>query len=457
MRDRNTFRILIICTYFPPDSSIAAMRPYMLAKYLLKKGHHVTVLRAGKFSQMPDKSFQGYPQGLEIINAMGSECPVELYEQNKNSYVQHVKLGWVSEEKRETIRRIYYKLLGSFVWVKHLKECNAIFQKQKVILDRIAGRYDAVITTFGDIENIYAGLYVSGHLGRKWILDLRDPVTTPYRGFVWNFLVKKTERMAVQNANACIAVSHGLSREIYRKTGIRPKTIYNGYDGDMLREETAEMTRTDKQEAVLTFCYTGAVYADRQNAFDIFCSRLNGMIHNNRIKISQIKLIYAGNNGRLVKKILKKYGLGSMLDDRGYLSRGDVYALQNQSDIFLLLSWNTKISKGIVTGKFFEGIRSRKPVLAVIAGDEPCSELYIINKKCNYGFCYEQSRPGADAQLEQFIEQAVYQKAVKGHVSYNPKPELFHKFHYKNLTDKIEKIIKDVCVDEDSYEVQDEH
>ena len=41
--------ILIITTYYPPDTAVAAVRPYMLAKYLTKRGHKVTVLRSGEF------------------------------------------------------------------------------------------------------------------------------------------------------------------------------------------------------------------------------------------------------------------------------------------------------------------------------------------------------------------------------------------------------------------------
>ena len=42
-------KILILTTYYPPDTAVAAVRPYMLAKYLTRRGHEVTVLRSGEF------------------------------------------------------------------------------------------------------------------------------------------------------------------------------------------------------------------------------------------------------------------------------------------------------------------------------------------------------------------------------------------------------------------------
>lgn len=41
-------KILIITTYYPPDTAIAAVRPYMFATHLTQLGHEVTVLRSGR-------------------------------------------------------------------------------------------------------------------------------------------------------------------------------------------------------------------------------------------------------------------------------------------------------------------------------------------------------------------------------------------------------------------------
>ena len=37
-------RILILTTFYPPDTAVAAVRPYMLAKYLAQRGHEVTAV-----------------------------------------------------------------------------------------------------------------------------------------------------------------------------------------------------------------------------------------------------------------------------------------------------------------------------------------------------------------------------------------------------------------------------
>ena len=50
--------ILIITTFFPPDSAIAAVRPYMFAKHLSAMGENVTVMRTGFFDAKPFDEYE---------------------------------------------------------------------------------------------------------------------------------------------------------------------------------------------------------------------------------------------------------------------------------------------------------------------------------------------------------------------------------------------------------------
>ena len=53
------------------------------------------------------------------------------------------------------------------------------------------------------------------------------------------------------------------------------------------------------------------------------------------------------------------YGLEKLMPNYGYISREESAKIQTASDIFRVLSWNTKAKKGILTGKFYEGIRAK--------------------------------------------------------------------------------------------------
>ena len=141
----------------------------------------------------------------------------------------------------------------------------------------------------------------------------------------------------------------------------------------------------------------------------------------------------------------QKTGMEGILINHGYVSRAEAARLQSISDLFLVLSWNTPDSQGILTGKFYEGIRAKKPILSLISGDLPDSELNILNEKFRYGFCYESCREREQfAQLCDFLEQAYRDKMEHGKVQFAVNPELESAFRYDNLAQQLEDFIRKI-------------
>ena len=70
--------ILIITTFFPPDSTIASVRPYLFAKHLSEAGEKVTVLRTGFFDMPPSDEYTDF-SGFEVISALGGGCDAEKF------------------------------------------------------------------------------------------------------------------------------------------------------------------------------------------------------------------------------------------------------------------------------------------------------------------------------------------------------------------------------------------
>jgi hypothetical protein len=161
------------------------------------------------------------------------------------------------------------------------------------------------------------------------------------------------------------------------------------------------------------------------------------------IELSKVKLHYAGKGFDLVHKIAKSMGIEDILIDHGYVSRVEAAELQKASDLFLVLSWNLKKSQGILTGKFYEGIRAKKPILSIISGDLPNSELNILNEKYHYGFCYESCREKEQfSALCDYLAKAYDEKLKYGKVQHEVNPELEARFRYDALAEELERFIK---------------
>jgi hypothetical protein len=98
-----------------------------------------------------------------------------------------------------------------------------------------------------------------------------------------------------------------------------------------------------------------------------------------------------------------------------------------------------------MTGKFYEGIRAKKPILTLISGTLPNSELNILNEKFRYGFCYEACRDDAHfRQLCDFLEKAYNEKMTTGKVQFEVNPELEAAFRYDHLAEQLEKFIESI-------------
>jgi hypothetical protein len=63
--------------------------------------------------------------------------------------------------------------------------------------------------------------------------------------------------------------------------------------------------------------------------------------------------------------LIKKYNVEAWVKYMGRVGREDALRIQNQADILLFLEWENGSVDGILTGKLFEYLAQRKPILGV--------------------------------------------------------------------------------------------
>ena len=437
-------KILVICSFFPPDTEIGAVKPYMISKYLSQFGHEVTVLRMGYIKEMADNSYGDYKKGLEIVNAQGPNSDVDRLERGElvigHKDKTHIHLPkWIDLSARFFLQPI--------ITYRRIRRKDKLFKLQKGKIDLLKERgkkYDIVYSTFFELENIFAGEYAAKTFDAKWILEFRDPVKDTkvinYPGFeiVWNTYANIIVKHALAICDICTCVSEDLAKEF---KAISPssdiKIMYNGYDTNNSDINIKEDLIINQE--ILSICYTGTLWEESIFGLESLILCINRLIEEGVIDEQKIRIHYAGKSSNAIKELFSRYGRSGILDDHGYVSRDQAELIQKRSDIFLVLSWNTKQSKGILTGKFYEGIKAEKPILSIVHGNEPNSELLEINNKYHYGFCYETAQESKMANpLSNFIVNMYNQKITKGYIDYEPEKELKEAFHYKNITKQFE-------------------
>ncbi len=437
-------KILIITTFYPPDTAIAAIRPYMIAKYLSKFGNDVTVIRSG----LIDKSFgSNLPEldNVRVLSFLGDNSPAEKYKQgiDVGKLINHKqRLAFMPKKIKKVLGRIYHFVMRPIEYANKQKTIQTRFEMLRKVIDNLSKSesFDIVFSTYSELENAYAGEYAKEVFSCKWIMDFRDPIAQGAMQPFWEYLLcKKKQERIIDSCDLCTRVSNGiLKQSLIGKRKEKTITVYNGYDDD-LPCNPISANQDYKSGGKLVFCYTGQIYGHRMTAITALVDAICTLISEGRINIDNIELKYAGDGAEDINELLSKRGLMQMFTDYGYLSKVEVEELQRCSDIFLVLSWNTQAEQGVLTGKFFEGIKARKPILSLIAGDTPDSELFLINEEYQYGFCYELCRKEKQySDLCNYIEMMYKAKVGVGKIEYNPSVDLFEAFRYSCLVEKLQ-------------------
>ena len=106
-----------------------------------------------------------------------------------------------------------------------------------------------------------------------------------------------------------------------------------------------------------------------------------------------------------------------------------------------MASWNTRKEKGILTGKYYEYVSVRKPILCCISGDEPNSKLKELIEKYNLGFCFEQANADKDAySLKKYILQLCREFDIEKRIHFMGDEKYIKSLSYENISAQFEAL-----------------
>lgn len=421
--------ILIICTSFRPDTAIAAKRPYMFAKYLSELGHSVTVVWSGQITKTVDDSFSDKSFNFKVISYTGDMST------HKKSLSKR-DLLFLPLPFTNHIFKIIHAVKIPLIVYNANKNKKEHFEKVKKVIDGFEPQsFDVVFSTYGGLANVLAGKYAKEKLGCKWVQDFRDRIVQPgNRSWLWNLVFSTLEKTSYKEADVITTVSDDLFNGTHYPKEKRI-TIYNGYS----RESNSECVPVGKEKS-FSICYTGSIQGYQLKSIKFVFRELRDLLNRSLIDPNVLKFNFVGQEGAEVKKIAAEYGLLNIVSDFGYLNLESTSKVQQQSDLFLVLSENTKRYQGILTGKFYEGIRCGKPILSIVYGNTPNSELYRLNEIYRYGFCYEASRSDKSTRFKEFFLPLYQAKVQHGEIDFTLSQELIDKFEYKHITKELEAI-----------------
>lgn len=357
-------KVLIITYYWPPSGGAGVQRWLKFTKYLPEYGWIPYVLTV-------DENFASYPQtdislnseidpNLKVFRTKSFE-PLQLYKKFGSS--KEVPFGGFSNSGKINIKeKIARTIRGNlFIPDARIGWNRYAYNKAAEIIEN--ENIGVVITTGPPHSTHLIGKKLRNKYPVKWLADFRDPWTdiyyykSLYHTCLARWIDKRMERSVIQNCDEFITVSNDVKLILSSKTKDLTKkgiTITNGYDDEDFQDPQINRCET------FTITYTGTIA--RSYHIDNFILAIQQLPSSIR---DQIVIRFVGNVPNEIVLMFIEAGLKDHLEIIKYVPHPKAIQYMFETTVLMMAIPDTPNNAGIITGKLFEYLASRRPILAL--------------------------------------------------------------------------------------------
>lgn len=409
-------------------------------KYLREFGWEPVVYTAldAEYPVLDDSLQKDVPEGIEVLRKPIRE-PYGFYKKFLGKKKDERVFNVFVEEGREPslkqrlalyVRANFFVPDARFLWIKPSARYLKGYLSEHPV--------DALVTTGPPHSMHLIGRHLKTALGIPWLADFRDPWTTidfaddlPYT----KQTVRKNERLeseVLRKANHIVVIGEFMREEFTTKTSRPIEVITNGFDPDDFRVKSVR-----KDPGTFRLVHTGSINKRRNHPVlwkTIADLRSTWPEDGRRLQIALI-----GKTDGSVLRCLEEYGLMDCTEVIDYLPHDQIAVEQLRADV-LLLPINRfgedgagfKSAKSTLTGKLFEYLASKNPILAV---GLPESQL---------GNVLAQTRTGRVCGFEDHEAMKDFLNAAYRGELPEPDTTEINRYSRKNLTARMAEILDDL-------------
>ena len=368
-------KVLIITYYWIPSGGAGVQRWVKFTKYLREFGWE-PIIYTPENPEFPsiDHSFEKDIQAdIQLIKTPIWE-PYNIYRNLSGKKNEKINAGFISENKKQGWKdKLSIWIRGNFLipdprrfWIKpSVRFLTNYLQKNDI---------DTVITTGPPHSMHMIGLGLKKNFPNlKWVADFRDPWTNIdfYKelnlSWISDRIHHRFEKMVIQQADSIVVVSNGMKDEYELLNPKRIQVISNGYDESDVKQAEPDL---DKK---FTISHIGTLNVAR-NPKIVWKVLSEICIENLEFK-SDLLIQLVGKVDYSVLEDIKHSNLSDNLNKIDYLSHHEAIVKQQSSQVLLLLINNSGNAKGILTGKFYEYLAAKRPILAVGPTDGDAADV----------------------------------------------------------------------------------
>ncbi len=370
-------KILIITYYWPPAAGPGVQRFLKTAKFLPEFGWKPFILtvKDGTYSSTDDSLENDIPEEAEVFKTKTKE-PFKIYEKLTGNKGSSKSVGMINlNNSKNPIKKLSLFIRANcFIpdprkgWKKYAVEKAAELIKKEDI--------SIVITTSPPHSTHLIGLSLQEKYNIKWIADFRDPWTNLY----FNKMLPRTKRTikkdkalenkVVSKADYITVISKGLQKE-FKDRNSNIGLIYNGFD----ENDIPKKINLNKDKC-FKIAYVGN-FKPNQN-ISAFWQAISELMQENHSLQDIIRIEFTGNTDNRVNAFVEKYQLEKNVIFNNYVKHHEATQIMSNSDLLLFVVPKAENNKLIITGKLFEYLATRNPILSIGPVDGNASS--IINE-----------------------------------------------------------------------------
>ena len=422
-------KVLIISYYWPPAGGPGVQRWLKFVKYL-PQYEIKPILFIPQDPNYPilDKSLLNeVDKDLEIIKNPILEIS-NLFSNLKS--LNSIRSGNVSKSNQQSLfQKLLFFIRGN-LFIPDMK----IFWKRRSVdfLNKYLSenKIDAIITTGPPHSLHLIGYKLKQKLNIKWIADFRDPwVNLNYLNRFHLLPIvkryhKKLRDNVLINADSVIVTSEKL-KNLYKKITPNICKITNGYD--------YENPKVDL-DFKFSISHIGSLYPERNP--ELFWDIIEDMFNNNESFRANLQINLIGKTSQKIKDYLGQKKFRSCVDYIDYVDYSKAVEFMCSSQLLLMVEVNDNESSYAIPGKLFDYIYSKRPIMAIGPNKSEVKNILLETKSGRF-FNYD------ELLLLKSHLQNLYKEFEEGQI--RPNNGDVNSYSRKILTNKLSKLIKDVC------------
>ncbi|MBN1348408.1 glycosyltransferase family 4 protein [candidate division KSB1 bacterium] len=382
-------KVLIVTYYFPPSGGAGVQRVLKFVKYLPEFGWQPVILAPlnADYPAYDETLTREIPNTIKIFRSKILE-PYKFYRKlTGKEACEAMDIATLSrdgKQHRKATERISEFIRSNFFipdarigWYPF-----AVRAGQQAIRDE---QIDVVLSSAPPYTCHLIGKALKKSSKLPWICDFRDSwvgwlSAAQRRGLAYK-IECRMEHSVLSQADRILTVSPGVQDDLLsRNQDLRDNRwihLPNGYDSE---DFSGLEPIPQKSPEKLTITYSGSLYGNRNP--DGLLKALKDLIEADPSWRQVLQLIFVGRVGKPIQEQLNHEKFTGMIKLIPYVTHSESIRYLLASDLLLLIIDDAPANKGILTGKLYEYLGARKPILALA----PEGNAVDLIRELNAGF-----------------------------------------------------------------------